>query len=97
MKNSLEKLDNELHNELKNVPNKNMHVLSSFSQLTIRCPLLRGKFCPKSSQGPQKVSAIKRFFYESLTMIRPVPLKSVRLYQVSLYSMSAIDMFECIS
>ena len=61
MKNSLEKLDNELHNELKNVPNKNMHVFSSFSQLTIRCPLLRGKFCPKSSQGPQKVSAIKRF------------------------------------
>ena len=47
------------------------------------------------------MSALKGFFYESLTVILPVPLKSVRYYKVSaitrcpLYSKSAIDRFDC--
>ena len=43
-----------------------------------------------------KVSAIQRFFHESLTVICPVPEKVSAITRCPLYSMSVIDRFDCI-
>ena len=78
-----------------------------FSLKLSECPLLTGNFqgncsrgtkkqCPLQQVSAIKVSAIQRYFYESLTRIRQVPKKVSAITRCPLYSMSAIDRFDCI-